>query len=252
MVACKTISEYRRNQKKMKKFCLEETKQAKQSSASVALGSHPTTNKPQEIPGPSRMLNPPTTSAPKRPRSEIETSSKPKKRTYKKETTNTKWSKEKTLKIATKNQKEQQRPKVKHPKGGKKPKSKQSTPVQSFNKKAKQAALGKLLTASTQRLQSATADTDTNRSFLIFNTPIPQPPSIQIFNVDAEPTSKDPYEIIASNDPTNFMETSSLSPRTQGPQLIATSSLVNNNAIDTNEKIDFNKSTKKLTKLSKR
>ena len=90
MVACKTIGEYRRNQEKIKKFCLEETKKAKQNSQSVAIGSHPTTNKPQEIPGPSRMINPPTTSTPKRPRSEIETSSKPKKRTYKKETAKTK------------------------------------------------------------------------------------------------------------------------------------------------------------------
>ena len=239
MVACKTIGKYRKNQKKIKKFCLEEAKQAKQNSASVAMGSHPTTNKPQEIPGPSGMLNPPTTRAPKRPRSEIETSSQPKRRTYKKETTNTKWSKEKILKIATKKQKEQQQPKVNHPKGGKKPKSKQSTPVQSFHEKAKQAALRQSLTASTRRLQSATSDTDTNRSFLIFNTPIPQPPSKQIFNVDAEPTRNDPYEIIASNDPTDFMETSSLSPRTQGPQLIATSSLVKNNAINTNEKNGF-------------
>ena len=52
------------------------------------MGSHPTTNKPQEIPGTSRILNPPTTSAPRRPRSEIETSSKPKRRIYKKETAN--------------------------------------------------------------------------------------------------------------------------------------------------------------------
>ena len=156
------------------------------------MGNHPTTNKSQEIPGPSRMLNPPVTSAPKKPRSEIETSSKPKRRTHKKESTNTKWSKEKLL-IATRNQKIQQKPKAKHPKGGKKPKSKQSTPIQSFNEKAKQAALRQSLTASTRRLQSATSDTDTNKSFLIFNTPIPQPPSIQIFNIEAEPTNNDPY-----------------------------------------------------------
>ena len=152
-------------------------------------------------------------------------------------------------KVTTKNIKEQQQQKVKHPKGSKKPKSKQSTPFQSFNEKAKQAALRQSLSASKRRLQSATSDTDTNRSFLIFNTPISQSPSIKIFNVDTEPTSKDPYEIIASNDPTDFMETSSLSPRTQGPQLIATSSLDNNNAINTNEELDYKKSTKKIDKI---
>ena len=166
MVAWKIIGEYKRNQEKIKKFCLEEATQAKQTSIPVAMGNHPTTNKTKEIPGPSRLLNPPATSAPKRPISETKTSSKPKKRTYKKESTNRKWSKEKILKIATRNQEEQKQPKVKHPKGGKNPKSKQSTPDQSFIKNAKQAALGQSLTASTRRLESATSDTDTNRSYL--------------------------------------------------------------------------------------
>ena len=48
------------------------------------------------------------------------------------------------------------------------------------------------------------------------------------------------------------METSSFSPRTQGPQLIATSSLDNNNAIKPNEKLDFNRSTKKIDKILKK
>ena len=79
--------------------------------------SHPTTNEPQEIPGPSRMPSQQTTSAPKRTRADFEASNKSKKRNSKKETTNTKWSKEKVIKLATKNQREQQ-----HPKGSKKTK----------------------------------------------------------------------------------------------------------------------------------
>ena len=147
MVACKTISEYRRNQEKIKKIWLEEAKQAKKSSTTVPMRSHPTTNQPQEIPGPSRMPSQHTTSAPKRTRSDFESSNKPKKRNFKKETTNTKWSKKKVIKLATKNQREQR-----HSKGSKKPKNKQSTPVQSFNEKAKQAALKQSLTASIRRL----------------------------------------------------------------------------------------------------
>ena len=46
------------------------------------------------------------------------------------------------------------------------------------------------------------------------------------------------------------METSSISPRTREPQLIAT--LDNNNAFNTNEKLDFNKSTKKIDKIVKK
>ena len=142
--------------------------------------------------------------------------------------------------------------KVKHPKGGKQnkgSKSKQSTPIQTFNEKAKQAALRQSLSASTSRLQSATSDKETNSSFLIFNTHVQQPPSIQIFNVDAEPTNNGSYEIIARYNPTDFMETGSISPRTHRPQLIASSSLANNDDNNTNEALEFNRSTKEIDKI---
>ena len=241
LVACKTIGEYRRNQEKIKKFCLEEAKQAKKSSINAPMRSHPTTNELQEAPGPSKTQSQPITSAPKRTRSHLDSRNKPKKRNLKKESANTKWSKEKVIKLATKNQREQQ-----HSKGSKKPKNKQSTPVQSFNEKAKQAALKHSLTASTRRLHSATSDTDTNRSFLIFNTPTPHPPSIQIFNVDNDLPGSPPFEIIASNDPTDFMETSTMSPQTQKPQLTATSSTENNTPRNNAQELTFNKSTTKL------
>ena len=180
MVACKTIGEYRRNQEKIKKFCLEEAKQNAKNDTSGPMNSLPAANNSQDIPGPSRIQKRPVTSAPKRTRSDLEASNKPKKRTCKKEPMKTKWSKEKVIKLATKNQREQQQLK-----GNNKPKNKQSTPLHSFNEKAKQAALKQSMAASTRRLPSSNSDTDTNRSFLIFNTPTPQPPSIQIYNVDS-------------------------------------------------------------------
>ena len=122
MVACKTIGEYRRNQEKIKKFCLEEAKQAKKSTT-VAMKSHPAIYVTQEIPGPSCMPEQQATSAPKRTRSDFETSNKHKKRNYKKEITNTKWSKERVIKLATKKQREQQ-----HSKGSKKPKEQTEHP----------------------------------------------------------------------------------------------------------------------------
>ena len=206
--------------------------------------SHPTTNESQEIPGSSRTPSQPTTSAPKRTRSDLESSNKPKKKNFKKEPINTKWSKEKVIKLTTKNQREQQ-----HSKGSKKPKNKQSTPVQSFHEKANQAALKQSLTASTRRLPSATSDTDTNRSFLIFNTPTPQSLSIQMFNVDTDLPGTAPFETITSNDPIDFMKTSSMSPQAQRPQLSATSSLDNNTPRNNDHDIDFNKFTKKLDKI---
>ena len=119
-------------------------------------------------------------------------------------------------------------------------------------KKAKQAALKHSMAASTRRLPSSNSDTDTNRSFLIFNTPIPQPPSIQIYNVDTDMPGTPPFEIITSNDPTDFMETSKMSPKTQSPQLIASTSLDTHSLRDDNQDIDFNKSTKKLDKIVKK
>ena len=48
------------------------------------------------------------------------------------------------------------------------------------------------------------------------------------------------------------METSSMSPQTQRPQLIATSSLDNNTSRKNDQDLDFNKSTKKLDKIVKK
>ena len=108
------------------------------------------------------------------------------------------------------------------------------------------------MAASTRRLPSSNSDTDTNRSFLIFDTPISQPPSIQIYNVDTDIPGTPPFEIITSNDPTDFMETSKLSPKIQSHQLTASTSLDTNSMRDDNQDIDFNKSTKKLDKIVKK
>ena len=40
MVACKTVGEYKRNQEKIKKFCLEEAKQQKVTKATPPTGGH--------------------------------------------------------------------------------------------------------------------------------------------------------------------------------------------------------------------
>ena len=93
MVACKTIGEYRRNQEKIKKFCLEEAKQNAKNNTSGPMRSLPTTNDSQDTPGPSRIQKKPVTTAPKRTRSDLESSNNPKKRTCKKEPIKTKWSK---------------------------------------------------------------------------------------------------------------------------------------------------------------
>ena len=162
------------------------------------------------------------------------------------------WSRDKLLKIATKNQRQQQSTNPKTPKGVNKAKTKHSTPLANFNERAKQAAiLNSKEQISIRRNTTPLSDTDTsNRSFLIFNTPVPQPKSIKIYNVEAEPHDERSYEVITSNDAQDFMETSSLSPKTQNKQsIIATTTLDNEAIIDNNANtpdMTFAISTKKI------
>ena len=89
----------------------------------------------------------------------------------KKKNTRSIWSIDKLMQIATKNQRQQQYITLKTPKGVSKAKTKQSTPLANFNKRAKQAAiLNSKETNSIRRSLPSMSDTDTsNRSFLIFN-----------------------------------------------------------------------------------
>ena len=245
MVACETVGEYKRNQEKIRKFCLEEAKKARQQKQAPL---EPNVAIMQHQPGPSSAIQKPP-QAPKRKRAEVET----------KTTTNTKeapkpatrWSKERVRKIATKNQRQHQKANTNITKGVKTTKGKKSehsTPL-SFNEKAKPAAIRQSMIASTRRMQSTTSDTETKRSFLIFNTPTPQPPSMQIFNIETETPTGNSYEIITSNNPNDFMETSSLSPTTNTAQPFASTSVYTRNTENATEQIEFTKSTTKLDKI---
>ena len=83
---------------------------------------------------------------------------------------------------------------------------------------------------------------------MIFNTP--QPKSIEIYNVEAVPHDERSYELITSNDAQDFMEMSSLSPKTQNKQSIIATTTLDNEAInDTNTNtpdMTFAISTKKI------
>ena len=133
--------------------------------------------------------------------------------------TETKWSKDKLVKLATKNQRRQQSlPKA--PSGTTKKKNKQSTPKSNFNHKAQQAALlesanwsqVKPITSRNQAQGSQDESEISNRSFLIFNVDTPQPSSIQTHIVDPEEPGQPQRIIYTSNDPTDFMTTSPESP----------------------------------------
>ena len=76
-------------------------------------------------------------------------------------------------------------------------------------------------------------DTDTsNRSFLIFNNPDPQPKSVKIYNVEADSHDERSYEVTTSNNAQDFMETSPLSPKTQNQQSITATTTLDNEAFN--------------------
>ena len=207
MVACKTVGEYKRNQEKTRKFCLEEEKAAK------------TTARTSFLQGPSSSHTQQQQSA------ELKPKQAPTKKTTpnRKAKVETKWSKDKLVKLATKNQRRQQEHKPHTHKtlnGTTKKKLKQSTPKLSFNYKAQQAALFESAnlsqvqpsTSRNQTQQSQDESEVSNRSFLIFNVDVPPPNSIQTHLIDSEEPGQPQHVIHTSNEPSDFMVTSPESP----------------------------------------
>ena len=206
MVACKTVGEYKRNQEKIRKFYLEEEKTAKATTRTSSLQGPSSSNTQIQQSAELKQKQTPT-----------------KKSTYnRKPKVETKWSKDKLVKLATKNQRRQQehRPYThKTPTGTSKKKLKQSTPKLSFNYKAQQAAL--LESANLSQVQPSTSrnqsqlsqdESASNRSFLIFNVDIPPPNSIQTHLIDSEEPGQPQHVIHTSNEPSDFMVTSPESP----------------------------------------
>ena len=107
---------------------------------------------------------------------------------------------------------------------------------------------------STRRKQRTTSDADTSKkSFLIFNTPDPKPKSIKVINIDADSHDDQSYEIVTSNNPEDFMKTSPLSPSTQVQPIITASSTLRDKAeFNTQDKIEFSISTKKIDKVKEK
>ena len=129
VVACKTVGNYKRNKEKIRKFCLEEHNAAKREATTASM------------PGPSSSkctTTMQTTPNESKPKQKKQASTRPK------ATVETKWSKDKLVKLATQKQRRRQQQKsrpIETQSGTKKKKSRQSTPKSSFNYKAQQAAL---------------------------------------------------------------------------------------------------------------
>ena len=151
MVACKTVGEYKRNQEKIRKFCLDEAK--KQKATNQPLGTKRTreainstinsaepsssTANINEVPGTTKTRNKESNKTPgsenKPTSNKANTNQTKKKHTLtKKNNSRTIWSRDKLIQIATKNQRQQQSTIPKTPKGVSKAKTKHSTPLANF------------------------------------------------------------------------------------------------------------------------
>ena len=180
MVACKTVGEYKRNQEKIKKFCLEEAKQQKVTKATPPTGGH----KIQQ-----------TNSRNTRQRAQP-----------------TNWSPAKVRQVASQNQRKQQQ-KTKSPTTPKKqnrtkqsdskkrPRTPKANPGETFKQRSKMMAL------------QSTQEHERNRSFIQVDTKALQqsPSTITYQFVENE----SPQTIFASSDPKDFMITSPDSPPVQ-------------------------------------
>ena len=207
MVACKTVGEYKRNQEKIRKFCLEEGKAAKATARTSSLHGSSLSHTQKQQPTELKPKQVPTKKSTPNRKAKVET----------------KWSKDKLVKLATKNQRRQQEHKPnthKTPTGTTKKKLKQSTLTLSFNYKAQQAAL--LISANLSQVQPSTSRNQTQqsqdesevsiRSFLIFNVDVPPPNSIQTHLIDSKEPGQPQHVIHTSNEPSDFMVTCPESP----------------------------------------
>ena len=180
MVACKTVGEYKRNQEKIKKFCLEEAKQQKVTKATQPTGGCKTQQSNS--------------------------------RNTRQRAQSTNWSPAKVRQVANQNQRKQQQ-KTKSPTTPKKqnltkqsdsrkrPRTPKANPGETFEQRSKMMAL------------QSTQEHEQNRSFIQVDTNALQqsPNTITYQFVENE----SPQTIFASSDPKDFMITSPDSPAVQ-------------------------------------
>ena len=191
MVACKTVGEYKRNQEKIKKFCLEEAKQQKVTKAAQPTGGH---------------KNQQTNFRNTRPRAQ-----------------STNWNPAKVRQVATQNQRRQQQTKspttpkkqnrTKQSDPKKRPRTPKANPGETFEQRSKMMAL------------QSTQEHEQNRSFIQVDTNALQqsPNTITYQFVENE----SPQTIFASSDPKDFLITSPDSPPVQSDRNNANNKVTN-------------------------
>ena len=207
MVACKTVGEYKRNQEKIRKFCLEEkaalARQQEATAKQQRKAPLQQTSTPQNQPGPSRSTQPIG-------HAEIVAMAKRNQQAHKRQRA----TKKATSKPHQKQQR-QQAPRGKSPGNPQRPqwlknaKARLTKPslASTFELKSKAAALQHSREAKSKPerklLYSSSSD---SKSFISVNkNKLKFSPTVKIHNIEPESPGTKPFEIITSSDPQDFM-----------------------------------------------
>ena len=216
MVACKTVGENKRNQEKIKKFCLEEAKQQKITKTTPPTGGHKI-----------QQRNPRNTRQRAQP---------------------TNWSPAKVRQVASQNQRKQQQKtkspittkkqnRAKQSDSKKRPRTPKANPGETFKQRSKMMAL------------QSTQEHEQNRSFIQVDTnALQQSPSTITYQFVE---NESPHTIFASSDPKDFMITSPDSPPVQFDRNNANTEVTNNHDFQSTKstpKID--KTVEKIQRLN--
>ena len=206
MVACKTVGEYKRNQEKIRKFCLEEKAAIAKQQEAQARSSRPTPLQPTPIlhnqPGPSKSI----IDTQPLGHSELIAMAKKNQQAQKRKRT-TKRTLNKQEKPARSQQRTDKSPgNTKRPQWLKNAKARLTKQPNSstFDQKSKAAALQQTkLQAERKLLYSSSSDsksfTSINKAKLKFS------PTVKIHSIEPESPGTTPFEIVTSSDPNDFM-----------------------------------------------
>ena len=209
MVACKTVGEYKRNQEKIRKFCLEEKAALAKQQEAQARSSRSTPLQPTPMlhnqPGPSKSI----INTQPLGHSELIAMAKKNQQAQKRKRT-TKRTLNKQEKPARSQQRTDKSPgNPKRPQWLKNAKARLTKQTNSsiFDQKSKAAALQQTkeskLQAERKLLYSSSSDsksfTSINKAKLKFS------PTVKIHSIEPESPGTPPFEIVTSSDPNDFM-----------------------------------------------
>ena len=214
MVACKTVGEYKRNQEKIRKFCLEEKAALTKQQAAKEKQTRATPLQPAPIPqnqpGPSqRVINTQPLE-----HSEIVAMAKRNQQAHKRQRTAEKNFGKQTQKLV-----HPQPPTHKSPGSPKGPRLTKPSSLSVFDQKLKAAALQQSRKSKMQaeRKLRCSSSSDSKSFTSVNKAKLKFSPTVKIHSIQPESPGTPPFEIITSSDPHDFMNDNNESTESNQP-----------------------------------